>query len=34
MPYLIDATRAHTTEGEMVQALQEVWGDYREVPVF
>src|ERR1035441_10190084 len=34
MPYLLDAARAHTTEGELVQALQDVWGDYREAPVF
>jgi methylmalonyl-CoA mutase N-terminal domain/subunit len=34
MPHLIDATRADTTEGELVAALQEVWGDYREAPVF
>jgi len=34
MPLLIDAARAHTTEGEIVQALQEVWGDYREQPAF
>jgi methylmalonyl-CoA mutase N-terminal domain/subunit len=34
MPGLIDAARAHTSEGEIVQALQTVWGDYRENPVF
>jgi methylmalonyl-CoA mutase N-terminal domain/subunit len=34
MPGLLDAARAHTSEGEIVQALQEVWGDYRESPVF
>jgi methylmalonyl-CoA mutase, N-terminal domain len=34
MPLLIDAARAHTTEGEIVLALQEVWGDYREQPAF
>ncbi len=34
MPLLIDAARAHTSEGEIVQALQQVWGDYREQPVF
>ncbi len=34
MPLLIDAGRAHASEGEIVQALQEVWGDYREAPVF
>jgi methylmalonyl-CoA mutase N-terminal domain/subunit len=34
MPGLLDAARAHVTEGEIVQALQAVWGDYRETPVF
>jgi methylmalonyl-CoA mutase N-terminal domain/subunit len=34
MPGLLDATRAHTSEGEIVEALQTVWGDYRESPVF
>ncbi len=34
MPLLIGAARAHASEGEMVAALQEVWGDYREQPQF
>ncbi|MBV8430626.1 MAG: methylmalonyl-CoA mutase, partial [Solirubrobacterales bacterium] len=34
MPLLLDAARAHATEGEIVSALQAVWGDYREQPVF
>jgi methylmalonyl-CoA mutase, N-terminal domain len=34
MPLLIEAARAHISEGEIVEALQEVWGDYREQPVF
>jgi methylmalonyl-CoA mutase N-terminal domain/subunit len=34
MPLLIDAARLHASEGELVLALQEVWGDYREQPVF
>jgi methylmalonyl-CoA mutase N-terminal domain/subunit len=34
MPLLLDAARVHTSEGEIVEALQEVWGDYRETPVF
>jgi methylmalonyl-CoA mutase N-terminal domain/subunit len=34
MPLLLDAARAHVTEGEIVHALQQVWGDYREQPVF
>jgi methylmalonyl-CoA mutase, N-terminal domain len=34
MPGLLDATRAHATEGEIVEALQQVWGDYTETPVF
>jgi methylmalonyl-CoA mutase N-terminal domain/subunit len=34
MPNLLDCARAHVTEGEMVAALQEVFGTYREEPVF
>jgi methylmalonyl-CoA mutase, N-terminal domain len=34
MPLLIDAARLHASEGEIVEALQEEWGDYREQPVF
>ena len=34
MPLLVDAARAHVSEGEIVEALQQVWGDYREQPVF
>ncbi len=34
MPLLVEAARAHVSEGEIVEALQEVWGDYREQPVF
>jgi methylmalonyl-CoA mutase, N-terminal domain len=34
MPVLLDAARAHATEGEIVHTLQQVWGDYREQPVF
>jgi methylmalonyl-CoA mutase N-terminal domain/subunit len=34
MPPLIECARAHCTEGEMVEALQEVFGTYSEFPVF
>jgi methylmalonyl-CoA mutase N-terminal domain/subunit len=34
MPQLLQCARVHATEGEIVEALQEVWGDYREIPVF
>src|SRR5947209_1647969 len=34
MPYLLDAARLHVSEAEIVHALQGVWGDYRETPVF
>jgi methylmalonyl-CoA mutase, N-terminal domain len=34
MPLLLDCARVHTTEGEIVGALQEVWGRYTELPVF
>jgi methylmalonyl-CoA mutase N-terminal domain/subunit len=33
MPLLLDCARAEATEGEIVMALQEVFGTYREVPV-
>jgi methylmalonyl-CoA mutase N-terminal domain/subunit len=34
MPLLIEAARVPVSEGEIVDALQQVWGDYRELPVF
>jgi methylmalonyl-CoA mutase, N-terminal domain len=34
MPSLLDAARVHATEGEIVQALQDVFGSYTETPVF
>jgi methylmalonyl-CoA mutase N-terminal domain/subunit len=34
MPLLVDAARLHASEGEIVEALQDVWGSYTESPVF
>ena len=34
MPSIIEAARARATEGEMIAALQEVFGTYTESPVF
>jgi methylmalonyl-CoA mutase, N-terminal domain len=34
MPALLDSARAHASEGEIVDALQDVWGSYTETPVF
>jgi methylmalonyl-CoA mutase N-terminal domain/subunit len=34
MALLLSCARACASEGEIVQALQSVWGDYRDVPVF
>ncbi len=34
MALLLDAARAHVTEGEIVSALQSVFGSYREAPAF
>jgi methylmalonyl-CoA mutase N-terminal domain/subunit len=34
MPLFLDAARARASEGEMVTALQEVFGSYTEQPVF
>jgi methylmalonyl-CoA mutase N-terminal domain/subunit len=34
MEPLLDCARAHASEGEIVQALQQVFGEYTETPVF
>ncbi|HWF74343.1 MAG TPA: methylmalonyl-CoA mutase family protein [Solirubrobacteraceae bacterium] len=34
MPLLVDAARVHASEGEIIDTLQQVWGDYREQPMF
>jgi methylmalonyl-CoA mutase N-terminal domain/subunit len=34
MPALLECARAHASEGEIIAALQDVWGGYRETPVF
>ncbi len=34
MPLLIDAARVHCSEGEIIHALQDVWGAYTETPVY
>ena len=34
MPLLLDAARAQASEGEIVHALQQVWGEHRELPAF
>jgi methylmalonyl-CoA mutase N-terminal domain/subunit len=34
MPSIVEAARARATEGEMIAALQEVFGTYTESPVF
>ncbi len=34
MPLLVDAAREYVTLGEMCDALREVWGVWRETPVF
>jgi methylmalonyl-CoA mutase N-terminal domain/subunit len=34
MDPLLDAARAHATEGEIVESLQTVFGTYTETPVF
>jgi len=34
MPPLVDAARVHASEGEIIETLQQVWGDYREQPMF
>ena len=34
LPHFIEAAKVHASEGEIVEALQDVWGTYRETPVF
>ena len=34
MPLLLDCARARVSEGEMIAAMQEVFGTYSESPVF
>jgi methylmalonyl-CoA mutase N-terminal domain/subunit len=34
MPLIVDASREYVTMGEMCEALREVWGVWRETPVF
>jgi methylmalonyl-CoA mutase, N-terminal domain len=34
MPLIVDASRAYVTMGEMCDAFREVWGIWRETPVF
>ena len=34
MEPIMDASRAYVTMGEMCDALREVWGTWRETPVF
>jgi len=34
MPAIVDASRAYVTMGEMCDAFREVWGTWRETPVF
>jgi methylmalonyl-CoA mutase N-terminal domain/subunit len=34
MPNLLECARVPATEGEIVAALEELWGGYAETPVF
>jgi methylmalonyl-CoA mutase, N-terminal domain len=34
MPPIVEAARAYVTMGEMCDAFREVWGVWRETPVF
>ena len=34
MPPIVEASRAYVTMGEMCDAFREVWGTWRETPVF
>jgi methylmalonyl-CoA mutase N-terminal domain/subunit len=34
MPPILDAVRARATEGEIIAAMRDVFGTYRESPIF
>lgn len=34
MPYIIEASRAYATLGEMIDVLKTVFGEYKEIPIF
>jgi methylmalonyl-CoA mutase N-terminal domain/subunit len=34
MPPIVEASKAYVTMGEMCDALRDVWGTWRETPVF
>ena len=34
MPLLVDCARAYCTEGEIIDSLREVFGEYTELPQF
>lgn len=34
IPYILDCVRAYATEGEIIQTLREVFGEYKEKPTF
>ncbi len=34
IPFILDAVRAYATEGEIIQVLRDVFGEYKEKPIF
>jgi methylmalonyl-CoA mutase N-terminal domain/subunit len=34
IPYILDCVRAYATEGEIIQVMREVFGEYKEKPTF
>jgi len=34
IPFILDAVKAYATEGEVIQVLREVFGEYKEKPIF
>nr|WP_018085043.1 methylmalonyl-CoA mutase family protein [Desulfurispora thermophila] len=34
IPYILECVRAYATEGEIIQVLKEVFGEYKEKPIF
>lgn len=34
IPFILDAVKAYATEGEIIQVMREVFGEYKEKPIF
>jgi methylmalonyl-CoA mutase N-terminal domain/subunit len=34
IPYILECVRAYATEGELIQVMREVFGEFKEKPIF